>query len=299
MIPIDSIVVRDRLVDPPKEAPEGLVKSMAEVGLINPIGVRKVPVLRDGEPTGEFEIELVHGAKRLTAAKTLGWTEIEANPEPDQDNGELAVLDARLKQITENLHREHWQDAATRAEHLTAWEETLARKRALVDATKLADGIDDTVTPKRGRGRYAKGSGAKAAGADHGITPRTAQRLTTIDKKLTPECKAFVKKHKIQNTDLVDWIARRPAEEQFTALEAVWTHEVEKKKQKAARKLDKSSKAKSEAPAPLAARDRDVERLEKAWDAACPEALYEFMCVERVRTAFMEHLKQSESRAAA
>jgi ParB-like chromosome segregation protein Spo0J len=198
MIPIDSIVVRDRLVTPPEEAPELLVKSMAELGLIHPIGVRKVPIVRDGKPTEEYEIELVHGAKRLAAAKALDWTEIKANPEPEQDNGELAALDAKLKQIGENLHREHWQeDAVTRAEHLVAWNETLARKRALVDATKpAADGIDDAVTPKRGRGRHPKGSGAKAA-------------------------------------------------------------------------------------------------------AACPEALYEFMCVERVRTAFMEHLKQSESRAAA
>ena len=53
------------------------------------------------------------------------------------------------------------------------------------------------------------------------------------------------------------------------------------------------------APDPLVARDRDFKRLQKAWDAACPEARDHFMGVERVRTAFMEHLNQPESRAAA
>ncbi len=53
-------------------------KSLAENGLIQPIGIRRGEP-KDAEGEGDPPIwVLVHGATRLAAAKLAGWTEIDA-----------------------------------------------------------------------------------------------------------------------------------------------------------------------------------------------------------------------------
>ena len=85
-IPIASIRIENRLrtLDSAKVAE--LAASIAELGLLQPIGIRK-----DGT--------LVYGYHRLEACRQLGWTEIPAVIVDGDD------LRAELAEISENLIR--------------------------------------------------------------------------------------------------------------------------------------------------------------------------------------------------
>lgn len=86
-LPIESIVLRSdgRAVD--AGAVAGLAESIASVGLINPIRVR---VSGDGW-------EVIAGAHRLSACKSLGLVEITADVVSDDDiHAELAMIDENL-----------------------------------------------------------------------------------------------------------------------------------------------------------------------------------------------------------
>lgn len=86
-LPIDQIIRRAdaRAVDPATVA--GLAESIAEIGLINPIRVRKSG---DGW-------EVIAGAHRLEACKSLGLAEIGADVvEDDDESAILAMIDENL-----------------------------------------------------------------------------------------------------------------------------------------------------------------------------------------------------------
>ena len=105
-IPINKIVVpRNRIRSNVEKngAFEELKRSMAQVGLINPIEVAPEP------ETGRYI--LVAGLRRLLAAEELGWKEIDASIKQRSD------LERRLAEIDENLRRED----------LTSKERSLAR----------------------------------------------------------------------------------------------------------------------------------------------------------------------------
>ncbi len=80
------------------EAVEKLAASIREVGLIQPISVRCVPVMDGGVAVDGYQI--VAGHHRVAAARALGWTEIDAII---VDAGEH--LQAELIEIDENLCR--------------------------------------------------------------------------------------------------------------------------------------------------------------------------------------------------
>lgn len=84
-----------------------LAASMAERGLLQPIGVRAVPGVDNA-------FELTWGAHRLNAAQSLGWTEIDVTIASSQDE-----TGAALDRMSENLIRGELT-ALERAEHLTA-----------------------------------------------------------------------------------------------------------------------------------------------------------------------------------
>lgn len=92
LVPIDKIVAspyQSRKGFDPDEL-KILADSMAHEGLINPIMVRK---------NGEI-YELIAGERRLRAAQSLGWREIEAKVIKTISEGEAAA-----KALIENLHR--------------------------------------------------------------------------------------------------------------------------------------------------------------------------------------------------
>lgn len=80
------------------EAVDKLAASIREVGLIQPISVRCVPVMDGGVAVDGYQI--VAGHHRVAAARALGWTEIDAII---VDAGEH--LQAELIEIDENLCR--------------------------------------------------------------------------------------------------------------------------------------------------------------------------------------------------
>jgi len=80
------------------EAVYKLAASISEVGLIQPISVRCVPVMDGGVAVDGYQI--VAGHHRVAAARALGWTEIDAII---VDAGEH--LQAELIEIDENLCR--------------------------------------------------------------------------------------------------------------------------------------------------------------------------------------------------
>lgn len=86
-IPTDAIILRADARAIGQSAVAGLVESIANVGLINPIRVRAV---------GD-QWEVIAGAHRLTACKELGLTDITAIVVTDDDlHAELAMIDENL-----------------------------------------------------------------------------------------------------------------------------------------------------------------------------------------------------------
>lgn len=94
-IPLDEIVI-DEGHRIRKDAGDltSLIASIQEVGLLNPIVVTE-------------DYRLVAGFRRLSACRTLGWNEIEANVVPYKDDL-LLLLDA---EVAENLVRKDFTAA--------------------------------------------------------------------------------------------------------------------------------------------------------------------------------------------
>ena len=162
-IPITSIRVENRMrpLDDAKVAE--LAASIAELGLLQPIGVR---------PDGT----LVYGYHRLEACKQLGWTEIPAVVVDGDD------LRAELAEISENLIRNELT-LLERAEHL-------ARMRA----------VYERLYPNaRGVGRPAKNSATVAAfsewaAAQTGLAQRTIRHYVHLAESLAPEVRDAIRR---------------------------------------------------------------------------------------------------------
>lgn len=111
-VPLTSIAVRDRLRPVDAAWAEALAASMAEVGQLQPITVRRVPM-------AEQPFQLVIGLHRLTAASLLGWSEIEII------ESEMGDEQARISEIDENLMRHELtmlDRAVFLAERKAVWE---------------------------------------------------------------------------------------------------------------------------------------------------------------------------------
>ena len=162
-IPIASIRIENRLrpLDSAKVAE--LAASIAELGLLQPIGIRK-----DGT--------LVYGYHRLEACRQLGWTEIPAVIVDGDD------LRAELAEISENLIR-HELTLLERAEHL-------ARMRA----------VYEQLHPNaRGVGRPAKNGATVApfsewAAAQTGLAQRTIQHYVQLAESIAPEVRDAIRR---------------------------------------------------------------------------------------------------------
>ena len=161
-IPIASVRVgaRKRPLDGAKVA--ALAASIAEMGLLQPIGVR---------PDGT----LVYGYHRLEACKQLGWTEIPAVIVAGDD------LHAELAEISENLIR-HELTLLERAEHL-------ARLKAI---------YEQLYPNARGVGRPAKNSATVAAfsewaAAQTGLAQRTIRHYVQLAESIAPEVREAIR----------------------------------------------------------------------------------------------------------
>jgi ParB family chromosome partitioning protein len=167
-IPIASIKVENRLRPLNAEKVAELAESIAQVGLLQPIGVR---------PDGT----LVYGYHRLEACKQLGWTEIPAVVVDGDDRH------AELAEISENLIRNELT-LLERAEHL-------ARMRA----------VYERLYPNaRGVGRPAKNSATVAAfsewaAAQAGLAQRTIRHYVHLAESVAPEVRDAIRRTPIAN----------------------------------------------------------------------------------------------------
>src|SRR5579862_7679692 len=75
----------------------GLAQSLAEHGLLSPIGVRE-------HPNKQGSYQVVFGNRRLEAAKSLGWSTIKANLITADDQTALVLA------IVENIDRKDLSD---------------------------------------------------------------------------------------------------------------------------------------------------------------------------------------------
>ena len=167
-IPIAIIRIENRLRPLDSEKVAQLAASIAELGLLQPIGIR---------PDGT----LVYGYHRLEACKRLGWTEIPAVVVDGDD------LRAELAEISENLIRNELT-LLERAEHL-------ARMRA----------VYEQLHPNaRGVGRPAKNGATVApfsewAAAQTGLAQRTVQHYVQLSDSIAPEVRDAIRRTPIAN----------------------------------------------------------------------------------------------------
>ncbi|WP_305116982.1 ParB/RepB/Spo0J family partition protein [Acutalibacter muris] len=170
LIPINGIKLNPGRRGAEPEDVETLAKSIAELGLLNPITI-------DQENT------LIAGRHRLEAAKLLGWTEIECTVTDLQGlQAELAEIDEnfvrknlsiidfgnlllRRKEIYETLHPETKHGGDRKSEEIK-------RTKCPLDSTKSF--IDDTAEKL-------------------GVSPRTVRREVETAKNLTSPTKEIIR----------------------------------------------------------------------------------------------------------
>ena len=94
-IPLTHIFTRADARKIDDEAVKGLIASIREIGIINPIRVRSVERHVEGVPAEAFEVTA--GAHRLRAARKLGLEEVPCVVVDDDDlHAELAMIDENL-----------------------------------------------------------------------------------------------------------------------------------------------------------------------------------------------------------
>lgn len=186
LIPIDQIVVPDRLRAVEEESALAIAKSIVEHGLINPITVRSTPAAKGGNWT------LVAGAHRLRAFELNGEPEIDAMI-VDGDKAE-----AQLIEITENLFRNDlsvMDRAISVQSYRDIWEEKYG---------KITRGGDqkskDQVDPLKGENRInliqmfeeevAAGSFSEHIADRMGVSVPAVKRLQQIAQNLHPTLRA-------------------------------------------------------------------------------------------------------------
>lgn len=235
-----------------------LARSMARVGLLNPIVIRYVTGQEVTMPDGEIvesAPHLIYGRHRLAAAKLLGWQEIDCE-----------VLDvdsrrARMLEIAENLHRAELT-VLERGEQTAEWLRLVAEEEAEAETLVLSAQLAPKIA-KDGSGRGRPESGISAASRELGIERTEAQRAAKIDK-LAPEAKAEAKVLRLDdNQSALLKAARQPSKEE--QLRALREHAAQRQQ----------SRAQAPARDPLndfETVERQVDALMAAWNRAGPEA---------------------------
>lgn len=185
-IPIDAVEVGAGHRPADASVVASIAASMELLGQLQPITVY--------EESGAAH--LVAGRHRLEAARSLSWDEIEAVFVTGDE------IDRRLREISENLHRNELT-VQERSEQITEWVELVGR-RAVVSAQ---------LGQKLGRPE----SGDSKAARDLNLTRQQIQRAKAI-ASTTPEAKAAAKAAGIDdNQKKLLAVAKEPTPERQVA----------------------------------------------------------------------------------
>ena len=242
VLAVSSIVRRADARPLDERTVKALADSIAEIGLINPVRVRAA---------GEG-FELIAGSHRLAAHETLGLAEIEAVVATDDD------LRAELAMIDENLLRSELSPAERARQ-------TYRRKE-----------IYEELHPetRHGANQHTRGvqvahsSFADETAAATGRDASTIRRDASRGEKVIPEVIDMIRGTKLDTGTYLDQIKRLPPNDQVHAA------------RRDLKFLEKQAKPARLAPDPLndfEAREKQVNRLMSAWNAASPEAREDFL----------------------
>jgi hypothetical protein len=193
-LPLDKITLRSDARAINFDTVSGLAESIATVGLINPIRVR---VSGDGW-------EVVAGAHRLEACRSLGLAEIECDVVEDDD------LHAELAMIDENLCRAELSPS-DRARQT-------ARRKAIYEAIHKEAAHGGNSGGPSGQFVHTDvdsfaANTAKAIGKDERSVRRDAER----GQKILPEVLDMIQGTQLDTATFLDKLKSLPGSEQFTA----------------------------------------------------------------------------------
>lgn len=249
-LPTADIALRAdaRAIDPATIA--GLAESIASVGLINPIRVR----------ASGSGWEVIAGAHRLQASKSLGLVEIACDVVSDDDlHAELAMIDENLCRAELSPSDRARQTARRKAIYIELHPETMQHVAGGLARHEVAS---DNLS-------FAAAT-AEATGRDQ----RTVQRDAERGEKVLDEVLDLIRGTKLDTGTYLDKLKRMPGNEQFKAAQRDLLHLRHMDRQAAARVKVKL------ADAPLnddLARERQVAALMTAWNKASAEARQEFL----------------------
>ena len=201
-IKISNIKINPGRREAAPEAIEELARSIAAVGLMNPITVTQ-------------DNTLIAGLHRLEAAKLLGWTEIECN------SIGMSSLQAELAEIDENIVR-------TRLSRQELGEQFLRRKEIYeMLHPETRQGMRNGQTVKNAKlASLETKSFAQDTAEKTGMSKRTVSRLLQIANNMTQDAKRIVQASDIpQDTALK--ISRLPSDQQAEAASLLATGTVQ------------------------------------------------------------------------
>ncbi|MEE4212590.1 MAG: ParB N-terminal domain-containing protein [Parvularcula sp.] len=163
-ITIETIVIPEGGRPSTKKVIEGLAASMKAIGLLTPIMIR----FEEAEGSdADLRPTLVAGARRLEAARSLGWTAIDCIIVQESS------LEAEMRAIAENLHRrvltKHQRD------------EHIRRYAVLLGEREQQTGQNGPFESKREDGKGHRRKGLAAI-----IAVETGLSKKTIDRALNP-----------------------------------------------------------------------------------------------------------------
>lgn len=186
---------------------EAIAASMSERGQISPIMIRRTPA----KNKGATPYTLVAGGYRSTAAKLLGWTEIDAIVvAADQ-------TEAQLLEISENLYRNEL-NPLDRAIFVMKYRELWEEKHG-----KIAQGGDQKSKPHDAGLIFSPGRElAKQVQERLGISEDKYERAVRIGRNMRPELRLAVRGTPAENdqSKLLK-LAKLPADDQVKVAAAL------------------------------------------------------------------------------
>ncbi len=204
---VASIHIGDRLRPIDMSIVEAIAASMSERGQISPIMIRRTPA----KNKGATPFTLVAGGYRTSAAKLLGWTEIDALIV------EADALEAQLLEISENLYRNDL-NPLDRSIFVMKYRELWEEKHG-----KITPGGDQTAKGKDYPLVFAGGRELSKQVCNRlGFGAETYKLVTRIGKNLHPTLRAAVRGTPAENDQsALLKLAKLPADDQVKVAAAL------------------------------------------------------------------------------
>ena len=211
-VPIDRVLVNNRLRQPQEESIQALAESIESIGLLNPVVVKASTKTDSG--TAEETFSMVAGVRRLLACKRLGHTLIPARIFQGTE------IDDRLAEIDENLCRAELNELE-KSEHLAERKELYEirfpetqRGVAGANAANQVMGRKNNATDNLSFASYT--------GQKTGVSDRDIRRSIRRSEKIPNEVKDMIRGTEIANKGVeLDALAKMDPKEQKAAVQAV------------------------------------------------------------------------------